>query len=469
MECMNEREQGLLRAREIYGEKTEQALREFLELYDERFYLWLSKLYMPRKCVCNNFDAEGNRVCLLPKDENGKHLCSGGGFYYCNSARDTEGYEIDIESTVQAIQFLRNAGLLRGFNDDYIQALPKQFRLDVCAFAKSLQSSEDGFFYHPQWGKNVIVQRRGRDLTWSTYILDVFGDMPLYDTPDGKHGSLGSPSEIKGQVGANEKASTLPEHLKTLDAFKEYLNKFDMKVQSYPAGNALNAQRGQIVARDKQAIIDGEAHDNDGDGIAEDGYVAALKKFVDDTQNPENGLWSDKVTYNGVNGLMKIVCTISGKLNYAEQSFKSAMEMTLLPVGVLDAEGRTTTYSIDVYNPWIAMSVIMKNIKKYGTEEEYERIRALLKENAADLVKTSLEKAKKFKKEDGSFGYNWASPPSHSQGAPVCPPGIIEGDVNGGKIAITGIFGNMVATLGLNIPIYLPEDFEKFKENLNLK
>ena len=464
---MNEREAGLLKAREIYGEEAEQALRDHLAIVGEELYLWMADLYTPRKCICDNFDTDGNRVCLLPRDKDGKCLCTGGGYYYSNSARDTEGYEIDIESTVQALNFCSTVGLLRGYDGDYKRAFPKQMQLDICAFAKSLQSSEDGYFYHPQWGRDIGVSRLGRDLMWATNALKAFGDLPLYDTKNGMKGTLGAPTGGTADGGGEEKSanSTWTPQLQTLDAFKEYLTTFDLKTKSYSTGNTFNAQIGQITARDKLAIEQGEARDNNGDGIAEDGFIAAFEEYFNERQNPDNGTWEDEVHYNATNGLMKIAMTYSGigiKLNHAEAGFRSAIEMALLPVGVPDCKGKVTSGSVDVYNPWVAISIILGNVQKFGTAEEYDRLMAILKENVVDLIRASTEKAKKFKKPDGSFGYTWTKPPSRSQGALVCPDGFIEGDINGGSIATRGIFSNMVSALGLKIPMFLPEDFEKY-------
>ena len=72
MEKMNKQEEMLLKLREEYGEEAEAAMRDYLGIIGDEFYLWLADLYIPRKCVCDNFDAEGNRICLLPRDENGK-------------------------------------------------------------------------------------------------------------------------------------------------------------------------------------------------------------------------------------------------------------------------------------------------------------------------------------------------------------------------------------------------------------
>ena len=471
MEKMNKQEEMLLKLREEYGEEAEAAMRDYLSMIGDEFFLWLADLYLPRNCNCDNFDGEGNRICLLPRDENGKCTCTGGGFYYCNSARDTDGYEIDIESTVQAIRFLDQCGLLDDYNGDYMAALPKQMQKDVCAFAKSLQDPVDGYFYHPQWGKDIIPSRQGRDLGWATSILRDLGDMPLYDTKNGHNGSLGSPSGVKLPAESGEKRdnSTWIEHFRTLEAFKEYLNSLDLKNRSYPACNNINAQVGQLNARDKQAMEDGEAHDYNGDGIPEDGFVAMLEQHFNERQNPENGLWEDGVYYASVNGLMKISSSYNSmnlKFNHADKAFESAMKAQLIPADECDEKGAKAAGSVDVYNPWVAMSSILRNVKRFGTEEEYAKIKSMLKENAAALIRVTGEKAKKFKKPDGSFGYTWTCPPPKSQAAPVCPPGIMEGDINGGTIATVGILCSMRGALGIEIPIYSGDKLEIFNERI---
>ena len=464
------KEKGLLLAREMYGEEAEAALRDHLEMVGKDFYLWMANLYIPRDCKCNNFDADGNRICLLPKDENGKPLCTGGGFYYSNSGRDNDGYDIDIESTVQALRFLISSGLVSGYNGDLKKALPMQMQKDVCSFAKSLQDSEDGYFYHPKWGKNIIPSRQGRDLGWATGILKDLGDMPLYDTKNGHKGSLGAPSGmVKSDDSEKTDNSTWIAHLQTLDAFKEYLNGLDLKTKSYSSCNNINAQVGQINARDKQAMADGEAHDENGDGIPEDGFVATLEEHFNSRQNPENGLWEDEIHYNSVNGLMKISSSYNSmkiKLNYADRAFDSAVKMALLPVGELDCKGKTTTGAVDVYNPWVSIRHIMTNVKTFGTEEEFCAMKQKLRDNVVDLIRASTEKAKKFKKEDGSFGYTWSFSPACSQMAPVAVPNTVEGDINGGTIATQGIFGTMCSALGLEIPFFDPSDFEVFIERI---
>jgi hypothetical protein len=103
----------------------------------------------------------------------------------------------------------------------------------------------------------------------------------------------------------------------------------------------------------------------------------------------------------------------------------------------------------------------MGNMKTYGGATEAEAIRQRLCDNAAEMIRVTTEKTKKFAKPDGSYGYTWNSPPSHSQSAPVCPPGYIEGDVNGGFIALSGIWGHMCSALGISIKLYGAADGQK--------
>lgn len=458
-------EEALKKAGELLGAGAEAALRDHIAEIGSEFVVWLADLYVPRKCNCNNFDANGSRVCLFPKDESGKCNCYGGGFYYSNSARDNEGYDIDIESTVQATRFLQSTGMLDYCGNDLKKALPPQMQADIIAFAKGLQDPEDGYFYHPQWGKNISASRLGRDLGWATGVLADLGEIPFWDTKNGKKGSLGAPRGVcdNGSEGASN--STWIAHLQNIEAFREYLAGFDLHTRSYHCGNQLNAQVGQIKGREAYAIENGELSEIGPDGIAVGGYIAAVRDKFNGDQCASTGLWEETVTYYGVNGLMKISTSYAGlglKLNYPEQAFESAMKMVLLDAETPDSRGQRSTGSVDIYNPWSAMSAIIGNVKRCGDEALVEKLRAKLYANAEALIRATTKKVKKFKKVDGSFGYTWTISPATSQGAPAAVPNTVEGDINGGTIAITGAWNPMCAAFGLKIPVYDKSVFDKF-------
>ena len=466
-EILSTRESGFIDAREKYGAEAEAALREYHSIIGEPYYRWFANLYIPRKCVCENYDEEGNRVCLLKKDENGKPLCTGGGFYFSNSARDNEQFGIDIESTAQACYFIANTGFLDKFDRDSKKGFPKQMQLDLVAFAKSLQDPEDGYFYHPQWGKDIIPSRQGRDLGWATSLIERFGDMPLYDTPNGHKGSLGAPIGLKSEGDTSGGAVWSP-RLVTLDAFKEYLASKDLENMSYRVGNELSSQSSQIIARDKQMWIeqnpDADPDTYDKTKPAVGGFLEVLREFYNSHRNPENGLWQKETCYYSVNGLMKISVgynSLGFTLPYPEEAFESAIKIALLDPETPDCLGKIASASVDVYNPWVCISSILKNVKENGDEELYKKLKARLKSLAAPLITVTKEKAKKFKKPDGSFGYKHHGVGGVSQMAPVAIAGTIEGDINGGNISTNGIWRNMCATLEISIPLYDETDYEK--------
>lgn len=451
---------------EMYGEEAAEAVREHLEMFDERYYMWLADLYDP-----GEYDAYGNPL--------------GGGFYYSNSARDTTGYGVDIESTAQAIGFLASSGLL-GASSEVKDKFPVKMQREIVAFALSCQSSVDGYFYHPQWGDNVQISRISRDLGNAVNILKLFGEIPYWDTPSGVKGSLGAPgavapvSALTSPVGNDTVAAvslvvsasspskwTGSSQLATVSAWETYLLDLtkNIRTNSYSIGNTVTSQSSQVVNRDKLAIANGELPDADENGIADGGYIETFERIFNSLQL-ENGLWEEcsvedgTVYYNAINGIMKISSAYNGigvKLNYAEEGLRAAAFMVTY-IGEsddgsdwADSKGKKPNGSVDVYNPWVTINAILKNVSNFYTKEEAEALREnIIKPNALEMIKVTTRKIKMFAKADGSYGYTWTTSPSHSQGAPAAVPGTVEGDVNGGGIAFTGTFSNMANALGFS-------------------
>jgi len=220
-----------------------------------------------------------------------------------------------------------------------------------------------------------------------------------------------------------------------------------------------------MKARERFGIESGELVDSDGDGIADCGFISVLRDKFNSEQKASTGLWEDKPCYHAVNGLMKITTSYNAlglRINHAEAAFESAMEIVLLDAESPDCNGKLGSGSVDIYNPWSAMSAIIGNLRRFGNEEEANKLRAKLYAKAPELIRATTKKVKKFKKEDGSFGYTWTFSPATSQSAPAAVPNTVEGDINGGTIAITGAWGPMCGAFGISIPIYNKGDFEKF-------
>ncbi len=476
---------------EILGQEAADALLAHYDLYDERYYIWMANLYDPGT----------------------------GGFYYSNSALAAEGFLPDLESTQQAFAFFGNAGMYSAYPDGVSEAVPQWMQEQVIEWVRGLQSPEDGYFYHPQWGTDIQPSRQSRDLGWATSCLKQFGASPKWNAPNGVAGEYGkvpgtSATALTRQLtsGATMQAVSLviptasltidqfPTRLQTIEAWREYIictmngntdstdtspNK--IRTNSYKIGNDVGAHDDQAIQRDKLGLETGEFVDADKDGIADGGFVETFEELFNSWILDYNGLWEhnkviDPLTgqlvddptgetyYSAINGLMKISAAYNGfgvKFPYAAEALESAVYMINYvqtqsdgrPGG--DITGDRPKNSVDVYNPWVCVNSLLSNIKKYGDASEATALQSILQANAVDMIRNTTQKTVHFRKPDGSFSYNWDEGGITSQGAIVRPENANEGDINGGSIAVSGITRNMCLALGLkNIPIYRDSDWD---------
>jgi len=399
------------KAREVIGNDGVLALKEYMTLYDERIYLWAASLW----------DSER------------------GGFYYSHSARDTEGFLPDIESTVQMMGFLGNSGLFEGRGSYYGDATPDYMREKLVSFAQSLIDPEDGYVYHPQWGYNISVSRRGRDLKWTVSMLRQFEVKPKYKT---------ALERLSEQGKCEEKNTLLPEHLTSLEKFKEYLvqfedpeNKYCIYKWSYGLGNHLSSQTMQIKAAGEE-------------------YANILFEWIERFQREDNGLFEEEVSYKSVNGLMKIVLLYTS----FERPFPNAIKALESTIEVISGD-ETPRWVCCYYNPWITLHNLFSNVRKFGDAKKVSELEALVQKNAAALIRNTRDKSEVFKKPDGAFSYYPETSIASSQGAPVALVGLPEGDVNATTIASTGTLMNMCKALGIEpVSIFCREDGEIFLE-----
>ncbi len=434
------RESDLDHIEETLGAEAREAMSAYLEIFDEDFYIWLAGLYDPDT----------------------------GALYYSNSGRNTVGYLPDIESTARGWGWLSGSGMLENYNGDLKAALPEWLVQKLLDWIIPLQSSKDGYFYHPQWGGKEGVSRLGRDLDYATNFIAKLGGQQLYDGNNGTKGIYGAPSGVSSELtvplGNNTAvavskvvATAVPSHLQSVDAFVEYMGDLNWD-RSYNSGNTLESQATQIKNAGPEFIAAYEAFMKD--------RQEQIQQQLRDAGKEENGLWQADVSFYSVNGLMKICSTYTRlgiAIPYAEAAFESALKMVKLEGE--DCNGKTSGAVVDVYNPWCAINYLISNTKTFGDPEVADRMRAKLAENAAELIKITARKNATFKKEDGSFGYNAVGGQPTSQSMPVALEGVDEGDVNGATIATNTIMAHMCQAFGVNKPqLYFNSDFDKFMD-----
>lgn len=416
-------------------------LKNLYSLYDEKVYVWLANLYDPEICIC---DGECKNT----------PYCGGSGFYYSGSGRNNIGFLPDLESTAQALMFMVDSGMLADYDNKYVNALSVETKAALLKFAKSCQDPTNGYFYHPQWGKDISRTRLGRDLGWATRIISGLGGKPYYHTPNGVEGELGNPGSAvavsaplrKSAVFAVSKvvpASTLS-YFSSVDKFREHLlNDYDIEADSYKVGNAIESELGQIQA-------------------AGDEYTAALIEYLDSKQK-QNGLWEDEIGYNSVNGLMKIsvvYTSLKQIIPRAEQAMNSALTML--------KSDKQASHVCSVYNPWEAVSNILISIEKLSGAAAANAYRDNFKKDAAELIKITTDKLAIFKKRDGGFSYYIKYSAANSQGSAVALEKTEESDVNATMICTNSIITAMYNVFGISsVSRYYSVDFAYFSDVLN--
>jgi len=385
------------------GADAADALRELLSLYDEKLYIWLAGLWEPEI----------------------------GGFYHNESGRGCENMLPDIESTGQALYFLAASGLTKGRERSDPEAFPESFKEKIGKFTLSLLDPEDGYFYHPQWGKLITTSRKGRDLSWATEILDDFKIKAHY------------PTALERLTSENkEERAELPEHLTDIEKFRAYLAELPISTRSYWTGNLLQSQAPQIIAAGPE-------------------YVKLVLSWLEENQREDNGLWQEQVNYDSVNGLMKIGLlygACKAPIPRPDKAIESALAAALSDEPIV--------FVCQFYNPLVTINNILGSFVKLGRKEDEERLRERIRNMAPELIRITYQKLKGHRYENGAFTYNLdRSSNGVSQGMHVGVPGKSTGGVNGTCICANGTVRGLFLTLGVpRVPLYCDEDSDLFFE-----
>ncbi len=373
------------------GDEIAEALKDLFSIYDDRLISWYAGLYDPKI----------------------------GGYYYSNSARDYDTVEYkgktykllpDAEATFHSVNWWEGVGVNGGITE-WGKWLPEWMQRQVGDFIYSLQD-EDGYFYHPQWGKDIGISRRARDFMWSKHVLDSFGYKLRYKTID------------DAGEGEKDEKTLIPEHLSGEEKFAEYLEKLNIGERSYHAGNELAAQAGQLRAA---------------------GRLTQCVEFLNAHQN-EHGHWHHTTDYYAVNGLFKL----SFIYEEANVPFPKVLEAARAAIDAITSDEPMSAVT-DLYNTWFTAANLTVNLRKLGGEEgnkKADEIVTELRRLAPYAIRRSKEKIYPFKKADGAFSYGPKTCSCTSQGAPVAH-NLPEGDENATTIATCGLTGNIFRALEL--------------------
>ncbi|GAA3399977.1 copper amine oxidase N-terminal domain-containing protein [Paenibacillus hodogayensis] len=347
-----------------------------------------------------------------------------GGFYFSKSARDHTGFLPDLESTGQIINFMRESGMLQS-DAEFLTKLSAPVRQKLVTFTQTMQDPGDGYFYHPQWGKNIPDARRGRDLTWaSDVILRKMNVSPLYLLPSQRSQTAAKPVQIAA-AGPVQIAAAGPAYLQSEQALKDWMAALPWQANPYSAGNSVNA-----VARQIQAA----------------GLGPAAVAYLSSIQNVETGLWGNGETYETVSAAMKVALMYQ-LANHPYPYAMKALESTIR-VAQIDIPVSQITF---IYNPWSAIAAIRKTYASVGLPVGFVETLAAA---APKMILKSSQKLQPLRLPDGSFKYSPGNSNNYSAGVLVSLGGN-EGDVNATTIAFGSMLSSIYAAMGLNnVPIY---------------
>ena len=373
-----------------------------------------------------------------------------GGFYYSNSGRDNEWVEWDgkrvytlpdMESTHQAISLMKSSGMIENYSD-----IPDWMREKIKNFTCSLMSEEDGYIYHPQWGKDIGNARLGRDLIAAVGTADVLKfDLPYPTATERIKAAAAAAAAAKTEnKPAENSAPNLPDHLKSREAFVKYLENLPWEepvgLAAYGAGNALASQADLIKAA----------------GLSE-----VMCDFLDSIQH-EDGLWGTQRGYAAINAFFKIGVAYGSARRVIPNVEKVAYSG--MDIMVADELNRTVCYQ---FNAWWTMMICLGNLKSYGGEEGEKataRVKAEMLRRAPECIRATTRKIRPFKCEDGSYSYFYDTTCPTSQGAIVAEM-IKEGDINATTINSQGVLNRSLDALELSKfapKIYGKEGYEAF-------
>lgn len=368
-----------------------------------------------------------------------------GGFYYSVSARDTEGYLPDLESTKQIMQMIE--GLDYGSDD--ITAPNTLYTEDmqnrVVQWTQGLQSDEDGYFYHPQWKGISNPSRLGRDTTNALSILGRFGAKPLHKTATERLKEQLSEQKAARTVRASATVPEYPACLENATDYLAWLNSFDWEENPYAAGQNVCSIAEQIKAA---------------------GYGEITVTYLLSKQNSGNGVWGKDNLYEedpvrAAGAVMKISNTLRD-LGATTYPYADKAMQTIVPWILNDDEVQDATY---LFNIWQSLANIKRcmgyDIPKQWTETVYRKLPEM-------IAKTSAKNAV-FKESDGAYSYYKGKTASSMFGCSVTPtPAKAESDANATVMCTVFLTEKMRDVCGLtdSYEFFGREEFEKLKTTL---
>ncbi len=379
--------------------ETIECIRELYALYDRSILTWL--------------------VGLFDKDI--------GGFYYSNSARDGDTFLPDIESTGQGVALLEVTGAISGYDD-----IPEWMRSRIASFICSCEDQESGYFYNPQWSKEMTdakPPRRARDTHWAIDLAEMCNFDIANPTAFSKIRS-GDTSKMR--------------FLESEEAFCDYLNSLDWN---------------KCLISSMDVIV------NICDEIISAGLGDACIEFINSMRDPESGVWGVgrvnereqlKITSGVLWFYSSLGITVSEPMKIFEFALKSFEQDDFCGISFTCAR-------------WTVIRLLLKILAEYGGREEVRLVREMvgrIVEQLPRLIPITVKALSRFKHPDGSFSWSDTGSAATSHSMPVAMENAFEGDINA-TILAASVAKKLVGIITLSddfVPLFSNEDMIAFEQ-----
>ncbi len=379
--------------------ETIECIKELYALYDNSLLIWLGGL----------FDMEI------------------GGFYYSNSARDGEEFLPDIESTGQGVALLEVTGAVASYDD-----IPEWMRSRIASFICSCEDQKSGYFYNPQWSKEIVdakLHRRARDTHWAIELSEMC------------HFDIAHPTAfMRIKSGDTSKISFLA----SKNEFLKYLNSLDWE---------------KYFIRSMDVIV------NIADEIISSGLGGVALEFINSKRDSDTGVWG--VGYVNTRDQLKVTSGVLWFYNSFGRSISEPMKIFNFALNSFnedDFDGISFTCA-----RFTVIKLLLKVLTEYGGKEELRIVREIVGrviEELPRILPITVNALRKFKHADGSFSWTSSGSSSTSHTMPVAKENSFEGDVNA-TILATSVAKKLIGIITLSdeiIPLFSSEDMIAFEQ-----